>query len=92
MQTITTKFAGPTDTKGSRILVKSWIKSKSVGWAYSLNSEDNHKAAALQLVQAINAERLAKGIGDYQWQIIAEGSLPDGKGNAYIIDLKEATK
>lgn len=92
MQTITTKYAGPTNTRGSRILVKSWIKNKSVGWAYSLNSEDNHKAAALQLVQAINADRVEKGHGDYQWQIIASGSLPDGKGNAYVIDLVEATK
>ena len=90
MQTITTKYAGPTNSRGSRILVKSWIKNKAVGWTYSLNAEDNHKAAALQLVQAINADRVAKGIGDYQWYIIAEGSLPDGKGNAYIIDLKEA--
>lgn len=92
MQTITTKYAGPTNTRGSRVIVKSWIKNKSVGWAHSLNAEDNHKAAALQLVQAINAERIEKGYGDYQWQIVAGGGMPDGKGNAYIIDLVEVVQ
>lgn len=46
---ITTKFLGPTDTKGSRI--KATINgvniSKTVGYDYALNSLDNHAAAAL---------------------------------------------
>lgn len=84
MQTIITEFKGPTNTKGSRILVKSWIKNKSVAWNHALNSEQNHKAAAQALVDVLNADRDA----DYHWQIIAAGIMPDGKGNAYIIDLK----
>lgn len=90
MQTITTAYAGPTNTKGSRVMVKSWLKNKAFGWDYSLNSEDNHKTAAQQLVDILNSDRVNKGYGDYHWVIIASGSMPDGKGNAYIIDLIEA--
>lgn len=88
MQTITTEYKGPTNTKGSRILVKSWLKNKSVAWDCSLSSEDNHKAAAQALVDALNAGRVENRTDKQQWQIIAAGSMPDGKGNAYIIDLK----
>jgi hypothetical protein len=90
MQTITTSYAGPTNTRGSRVLVKSWLKNKAFGWDYSLSSEANHKAAAQQLVDVLNVDRVAKGYGDFQWSIVAGGSMPDGKGNAYIIDLIEA--
>ena len=90
MQTITTAYKCPTNTKGSRIMVKSWLKNKSISWDHSLNTEDNHKAAAQALVDELNADRVKKGYDDYQWSIIAAGSMPDGKGNAYIIDLQEA--
>ena len=90
MQTITTAYAGPTNTKGSRVMVKSWLKNKAFSWDHALNSEENHKAAAQQLVDILNSDRVKKGYDDYQWIIIASGSLPDGKGNAYIIDLIEA--
>ena len=90
MQTITTSYAGPTNTRGSRILVKSWLKNKAFSWDYSLNSEANHKAAAQQLVDLLNADRAKNGYSDFQWSIIAAGSMPAGKGNAYIIDLIEA--
>ena len=87
MQTITTEYKGPTNTKGSRILAKSWIKNKAVAWDHALNSEANHKAAAQALVDELNAKR---DCGSYKWQIIAAGAMPDGKGNAYIIDLMPA--
>ena len=84
MQTITTQYKGPTNTKGSHILAKSWLKSKSVAWDHALNSEQNHKAAAQALVDVLNAGR---GCESHKWEIIAAGAMPDGKGNAYIIDL-----
>ena len=90
MQTITTRYAGPTNTKGSRVMVKSWLKNKAFGWDHALNSEENHKVAAQQLVDILNSDRVKKGHGDYKWSIIANGSMPDGKGNAYVIDLIEA--
>ena len=90
MQTITTSYAGPTNTRGSRIMAKSWLKNKAFGWDYSLNSEANHKAAAQQMVDLLNDDRAKNGYADFQWSIIAAGSMPDGKCNAYIIDLIEA--
>ena len=90
MQTITTSYAGPTNTRGSRVLVKSWLKNKAFGWDHSLNAEANHKQAAQQLVEVLNADRIKQGYADFQWSIVAAGSMPDGKGNAYIIDLIEA--
>ena len=90
MQAITTSYAGPTNTRRSRVLVKSWLKNKAFGWDYSLNSEENHKAAAQQLVDVLNADRAKQGYADFQWSIVAAGSLPSGSGNAYIIDLIEA--
>lgn len=89
MQTITTSYAGPTNTHGSRVMVKSWLKNKAFGWNPSLNAEDNHKAAAQQLVDVLNADRVKMNYNDFLWSIIAAGSMPDGKGNAYIIDLIE---
>ena len=90
MQAITTTYAGPTNTKGSRVMVKSWLKNKAFSWDHALNSEENHRAAAQQLVDILNSDRGKKGYSDYQWIIIASGSMPDGKGNAYIVDLIEA--
>lgn len=90
MQTICTSYAGPSNTRGSRIMVKSWLKNKAFGWDHALNSEANHKAAAQQLVDVLNAQRLQCGDPAYKWSIVAAGSMPDGKGNAYIIDLIEA--
>lgn len=87
MQTITTKYAGPTNTRGSRVVAKSWLKNKTTGWDHCKDSEANHKQAAQNLVDCLNSDRDAKGYDDYHWQIIAAGSLPDNTGNAYIIDL-----
>lgn len=84
MQTITTQFKGPTNHKGSRILVKSWLKNKTFNWDCKQSPEQNHDKAAQNLVDIINAER---DEGDYAWRIIGGGSLPDGRGNAYIVGL-----
>lgn len=87
MQAIITEFKGPTNTKGSRVAAKCWIKNKTVDWNHALNSEENHKTAAEKLVDIINQERIDDV---YQWRIIAVGALPGGKGNAYVIDLFKA--
>ena len=63
MQTITTEYKGPTNTKGSRILVKSWLKNKSVSWDHALNSEENYKAAAQALVDVLTRYRDWEKIG-----------------------------
>lgn len=83
MQSIETKFLGPTNTKGSRIKATCWLKSKTVSYNHSLDIGGNHKAAARALTDALNAER---GNG-MQWHIVATGENVKGTGIVAIIDL-----
>ena len=46
MQAITTKFIGPTNTRGSRIKASAYAGSITVGYSHELNSDENHRAAA----------------------------------------------
>ena len=50
MQAITTKYAGPTNSRGSRIIAKCAAGSNTVAYDYALNIDANHRAAALALV------------------------------------------
>ena len=90
MQIITTEYKGPTNHSGSRIRVRSWLKSISVSYDHALNTTENHKEAAKELVNRLNADRLDKG-NDYLWEIVAEGELPCGKGHGFVIDLTKET-
>jgi hypothetical protein len=45
-QAITTKFIGPSNTKGSRVKAKSSAGSLTIHWNHSMNTEENHTAAA----------------------------------------------
>ena len=89
MQAITTKYLGPTNTKGSRIKATCWLKSKTVPWDYSLNTDQNHNAAIDALIAELNENRLKSEYADCAlWQVVATGSSTDGKGYTAIIDLK----
>lgn len=45
-QAIVTKYCGPTDTRGSRIIAKAEAGRMVVAWDYDLNEYANHAAAA----------------------------------------------
>jgi hypothetical protein len=48
---IRTKYMGPTTTKGSRIKAKSITgKSVTISWDDALNIDNNHRAAAIALL------------------------------------------
>jgi hypothetical protein len=49
MQAITTKFFGPTNTRGARLIAKAEAGSITVGYDYALSGEQNHAAAAQAL-------------------------------------------
>lgn len=87
MQIITTEFKGPTNSTGSRIRVRSWLKSATIPYNHALNTSDNHREAAQQLVDRLNADRLEDVLHSYLWEITAEGSLPNGKGYGFVIAL-----
>lgn len=86
MQTIQTKYLGPTNTRGSRIKATCWLTSFTIPWDYSANVEENHTAAIEALVCKLNNDRIIKGIS-HLWQVVATGESVDGKGKTAIIDL-----
>jgi hypothetical protein len=54
MQAIETKFFGPSNVKGSRIKATAQAGSVTVGYDHALDSEGNHKAAAMKLMDKFN--------------------------------------
>ena len=79
---ITTKFVGPTNTKGSRVQVKTWLKTHYVSWDHALNSEENHSVAVAQVVYELNKER-----ENTQWYINGGGMMPDDSGYGFVVEL-----
>jgi len=54
MNTISTKFYGPTNTKGSRIVARTATgKRFTQDFLHSLNAEENHWKAAQSLAQKL---------------------------------------
>jgi len=51
MQAVTTKYLGPTNTRGSRVKATCQAGSVTIGWDDALNSDQNHNAAALTLIE-----------------------------------------
>lgn len=45
-QAIVTKYAGPTNSRGSRIIVRAQAGRMIVAWDHALNPSQNHAAAA----------------------------------------------
>ena len=73
MQAIQTKYYGPTNTRGSRFKATCAAHSVTVGYDYSLNIDDNHKAACKALQEA-----MAKRGGDHWLKPMVSGCLKDG--------------
>lgn len=83
MKAITIKYAGPTNTKGSRWIATAEGGAKAhkvtVSYDYALNSEENAKAAAKALCAKMN------------WH--GEMTLgQDEKGNYQAVFITEHTK
>lgn len=76
MQAIRTRYHGPTNTKGSRISAECEAGRIYVPYDHSLDLADNHKAAALALMEKLDwvDTPYAGGVfeGDYYWAAIIE--------------------
>lgn len=82
MQAITTKYFGPTNTKGSRIKATCWAGSITIAYPHEVNSsESKYKIAAEKLLEKLVKENV---LAD-RFCIIAGGSNPDGQGFTFII-------
>lgn len=82
MQTVITKYIGPTNRRPSRVKATCWRKCATVSWDDRYGSEENHKAACEALIKELEAD------SDYEWSILAHGSMPDDSGRAFIIEAK----
>ena len=82
---ITTKFFGPTNSKGSRVQVKTWMKTHYVSWDHALNSEENHSVAVAHVVYELNKERGRDSLAS--WSIVGGGMMPDDSGYGFVVDL-----
>lgn len=83
-QAVITKYIGPTDKRGSRVSVKSWMGSKLVPWDNSIGSEENHALAVGVHLMELNKKREGD---DLEFRIVSGGGMPDSSGYAFIIDL-----
>lgn len=54
MQAITTKFHGPTNTRGSRVSAKCNAGRITLSWDHALDSTENHDAAARALIKKLD--------------------------------------
>lgn len=73
LQAIVTRYKGPTNVRGSRLIVTAQCGRMIISWDHSLTTEDNHRAAA---------EAFAARWG---WtDILRGGALPDGHSYAWI--------
>lgn len=55
MQSISTKYFGPTNNRGSRVkAIASGGESLTVGWRHDLNHDENHRLVALALAKKLN--------------------------------------
>lgn len=52
-QTITTKYHGPTNSRGSRVTAKAEAGSVTVSWDHALDSQRNHEKAAQALIDKL---------------------------------------
>lgn len=69
MQAIQTRYAGPTNHRGARIVARCDARRAVYSWDHSLNVPDNH---------AMAARSLAHELGWLDGHRIESGSLPDG--------------
>ncbi len=86
MQAVITKFLGPTNTRGARIKVTSWLGSST--YSYDYEAALPHEEAFIQWLAETN-KRMAKKydcVGDEPWfKAVAKGNSPDGTGYVFIV-------
>ena len=76
-QAITTKYLGPTNCRGSRIVVRSQAGRKIYSWDCELDVADNHAQAAFLYIKEMG------------WSgIWAGGALPSKDGYAFVMSAR----
>lgn len=72
-QAIVTKYVGPTNSRGSRIIAKAFSGSLTVSYDDGLNPDENHARAAEAFAKKMN------------WAgTLAGGGMPSGDGYCFV--------
>jgi len=74
----TTRYAGPTDTRGARIIVRSFNGSRAIAWNYAIGPYQNHEAAAVSVARL---QGLDFHTSDAD---VPRAQLPDGSGYVFL--------
>lgn len=92
-QAIVTKFLCATNTRGSRILVKSWQGATTWNYDHVMDSNDNHAGAIRAHIMHISKRAWDAG-HEVDYKIVGEvigenwrwlAANPDGKGYTAIV-------
>lgn len=78
-------FAGATATKGKRYIAKSDVAHVTTDYNPHLTDSANARFAANACIREMNldADTMLAGI---KWDIVASGTMPDGKSVVYIAE------
>ena len=79
-QAIVTKYLGPTNNRGARIVARAYAKRMVVSWDHALDVAENHRMAAYALARKLNW--LEPGNGQ-KYEYVG-GSMPDDTGYCFV--------
>lgn len=77
-QAVTTKYLGPTDSRGSRVKATAQAGSVTISWDDALDGADNHAAAAAALAKKYGWDKHSKRM--------IGGALPGGEGYCFVFE------
>lgn len=78
---ITTKYLGPTNTRGSRIVAKCRLGKRAIPYDSTLSSRANHHRAAVELAY----EHGKVVYSDLDTCELEHGELPSEDGYAFLV-------
>lgn len=81
MQAITTKYLGPSNSRGARVKARAERGAVTIPWNHAVNVAENHRLAAIAAL--LKWEWSGRWIG---------GALPDSTGYAFTCDPKASHK
>ena len=86
MQAITTKYIGPTNSRGARVKATCDAGTITISWDHALNTEGNHDAAALALVRKLGWDAPDRTHVRYK-PVMYRGGLK-GAGYCYVFPVE----
>jgi len=90
MQSISTRYLGPTDFRGSRVkAITSSGLSITISWDDALDLDGNHDAAAIALVRKLGWDNPERTHNREPGPFMYRGAAPGGRGNVYVFPCED---